>query len=92
VVGAKLSNLFLDQLFYWRDGASEVDFVVNSPKNLFAIEVKLGRKKGIQGVSAFKKLFPKAHTLIVSEEVLDRILRLKTTSEGFLFLQDMSNS
>jgi len=91
-IGAKLSSLFPEQLFYWRDGAREVDFVVTSPKNLFAIEVKSGRKKDAQGIADFKKQFPEARTLIVSEEVLDRILRLKTKTEALTFLQDVSNS
>lgn len=91
VVGAKLSHLFPEHLFYWRDGAREVDFVVESPSNLFAIEVKSGRRKDERGIAAFKERFPNARTLIVSEGVLEGILRLRTTTDALLFLKEVSN-
>ncbi len=45
-VGAHHTNAALTgycEVFYWREGNHEVDFVVKSGKSLVAIEVKSGR-------------------------------------------------
>lgn len=65
-VGAHLINhpsLIAQQVYYWREGNNEVDFVVENNDMLFAIEVKSGIKKSGSGLSAFLKKFPKAHIL-----------------------------
>ncbi len=42
------------ELFYWRDGNHEVDFVVRRGKRIVAIEVKSGRRHdGLPGMHAF---------------------------------------
>jgi len=44
LVGAQLVRTGLD-LFYWREGKFEVDFVVKKGKRIWAVEVTSGRKK-----------------------------------------------
>lgn len=67
-VGAHLINhpsSITQNVYYWRDGNDEVDFVVENNDALFAIEVKSGLKKAGAGLPAFLKKFPKAHILQV---------------------------
>ena len=52
-------------LAYWRDGNSEVDFVLTLGKQAHTIEVKSGLPRKLTGMSAFKKRYPAAQSLIV---------------------------
>lgn len=68
-VGAALSDaqsrLGLE-LYYWRQGPDEVDFVVRSADRVLAIEVKSGRPyKSTRGMEAFRAYQPDAKTLLV---------------------------
>jgi len=53
------------EVYWWRDGGSEADFVIQKGGCLTAIEVKSGRVKNIGGSLVFKKLYPEALSLIV---------------------------
>ena len=67
-VGAHLLNsLPADaRLYYWRDRNMEVDFVVQTPQQLLAIEVKSGaRLRNPNGLSAFCKAYPQATPVVV---------------------------
>ncbi|MFN6112485.1 MAG: DUF4143 domain-containing protein [Bacteroidota bacterium] len=68
-VGAHLSNAALlgtCELFYWRDGRYEVDFVVSSKRRLTAIEVKSGPAPVYHSATgAFGKQFAPSRTLLV---------------------------
>lgn len=68
-VGAHLANAALMgicELFYWRDGRYEVDFVVRSKRHLTAIEVKSGPAAAYHsGTGAFVKDFAPYRTLLV---------------------------
>ena len=66
-VGSELANLPGD-LFYWRDGDFEVDFVHVRGSQVTAIEVKSGRRKRTQGLMAFCKKFPRAKKVFVTLE------------------------
>jgi predicted AAA+ superfamily ATPase len=49
------------RLYYWREGKWEVDFVLQTPKDLWAIEVKSGLKSASSaGLEVFSKKYPKA--------------------------------
>ncbi|MCL5292401.1 MAG: DUF4143 domain-containing protein [Actinobacteria bacterium] len=71
-VGAHLLNITLEkrlELCYWRERDKEVDFVVRGGKNLIAIEVKSGRRKGsLSGMAAFDKMFTPLHKLLVGRD------------------------
>lgn len=69
------------QLFYWRERQDEVDFVYDDRDQLFAIEVKSGRKKSSKGLSAFCAQVPKALRVIITPENFDRF---STDPRGFL--------
>jgi predicted AAA+ superfamily ATPase len=81
-VGAHLANAAacgLCQLFYWREGNREVDFVVRAGRMLVAIEVKSGRAPvAHSGLAAFKEAFKPKRTMLVGgdgtpvEEFLSR--------------------
>jgi predicted AAA+ superfamily ATPase len=68
-VGAHLANKGILEgvkVYYWREGNNEVDFVLRKGNAVTAIEVKGGQKRlGAQGLSAFKKRYPRAKTLVV---------------------------
>lgn len=67
LVGAQLVRTGLD-LYYWREGQFEVDFILKRGKKLWAIEVKSGRKKSAKGLSAFTKQYPRAQTVLITPE------------------------
>jgi len=68
-VGAHLANQSIlngVDIYYWRDGNNEVDFVLRKGNALTAIEVKSGQKRiESKGLAAFKKQYPRVKTLIV---------------------------
>ena len=67
VVGAQLVRTD-ESLYYWREGNDEVDFVLKKGRNLFAIEVKSGRKKSQKGLQKFKEKFPEAKLIMITFE------------------------
>lgn len=67
IIGAQLSQLG-GTLHYWRHQDAEVDFVLLYDRQVFAIEVKSGRKKSSSGLLAFKQKYPKALTLSLDWE------------------------
>ena len=70
-------------LGYWRDGNSEVDFVISFGNKVLGIEVKSGRSGKLDGLKAFSKKFPKAKTMVVDRESLEKFL---LTSPVMVFL------
>lgn len=68
-IGAHLANATAAgtcQLFYWRDGDREVDFVTRAGRTVTAIEVKSGRAREAQpGLAAFAQAHGSARTLLV---------------------------
>ncbi len=71
-VGAHILNGLSDmsrQVFYWRNKGLEVDFVVKTPRNTWAIEVKSGASafSDTIGLHAFKRIYPEARPFIVGQ-------------------------
>lgn len=68
-VGAHLINkCFLEgiEIYYWREGNNEVDFVLRKGSSLTAIEVKSSQKQlTTKGLSVFKKHYPTTRTFVV---------------------------
>lgn len=81
-VGAHLANAAacgVCELYYWREGIREVDFVLKRGRTLVALEVKSGRaRQGHSGLAAFSKAFKPRRALLVGgdgvplEEFLSR--------------------
>ena len=67
LVGAQLLRTG-EEIFYWREGAYEVDFVIKKGRSLWAIEVKSGRKKSSSGLGVFKSKFPHSNLVIITPE------------------------
>lgn len=67
-VGAHLCNTAPDhgvEVYYWREGHEEVDFVLARGGALTAIEVKTTHTERHAGLDAFRALHPEARTLLV---------------------------
>ncbi len=67
IVGAQLVRTEYD-LYYWREGQHEVDYVLKRGRNIWAIEVKSGRKKSSEGLLKFKEKFPDAKLVFITPE------------------------
>lgn len=80
VVGAQLQRL-QGELYYWREGNDEVDFIYKYGRRLYAIEVKSGRKKSNKGLLKFKSKFPNAKLVFVTEK---DYLEFEADPDGFL--------
>lgn len=69
-VGAYLLHRSADEgfdVFWWRSGANEVDFVLRKGNQVSAIEVKSGRVKSLKGMQAFLKEHPFAYRIVIGE-------------------------
>jgi hypothetical protein len=68
-VGAHLANATMRgecELYYWRDGNKEVDFIVRVGTRVIAIEVKSGRTPlAHSGIVAFSQAFKPYRSLLV---------------------------
>lgn len=64
-VGAQLLQL-PGELSYWREKNAEVDFVYQYQGQVYAIEVKSGRRKSAIGLETFMKHFPDACPIILT--------------------------
>lgn len=67
LVGAQLLRTE-ENLFYWRDGQKEVDYILKKGRDLYAIEVKSGRKKSNSGLDHFQKKFSNAKLIIITPD------------------------
>lgn len=79
-VGARLIALSMEsdlEVFWWRDGSLEVDFVVTARGKLFAIEVKGGQVRSTRGLEEFCRRYPDAVPVVVGDAnlSLDGFLR-----------------
>ena len=52
-------------LYWWREGGSETDFVVRKDGSLYAIEVKSGANTNVVGMTEFLKKHPGAQRIVV---------------------------
>lgn len=59
------------ELFYWRQGNHEVDFIIKKGSQLIAIEVKSGNKLKSGGIIAASKQFSFTKTLLIGIEGLN---------------------
>ncbi len=83
-VGAHLLNGAADgeyQVFYWRSGDDEIDFVLVRDAEILGLEVKSGRRTSGNGLAAFKRQFPHAQTLVIGTGGLALDLFFRTAPE-----------
>ncbi len=70
-IGSHLLNQSITEqinLYYWREGNHEVDFVLQKGSKVIGIEVKSGRNKSASGIPEFAKRFNPAKVLLVGRE------------------------
>ncbi len=53
------------KLYWWRDKFWEVDLVIQSPKGLWALEIKSGKPENPKGLREFCKRWPEAHPMLI---------------------------
>ncbi len=82
-IGAHLLRIG-EPLFYWRDGEHEVDFVIDTGRQLVGIEVKSGRRKRQQSTIAFKKKFPHAQVIFLDWNTGASFLESEPTLQNLL--------
>ncbi|MDR0540910.1 MAG: DUF4143 domain-containing protein [Dysgonamonadaceae bacterium] len=69
-IGTQLINHRIKEnyrLFYWREGNSEVDFVLERGEKTVAVEVKSGRSQKNAGMNVFIKKYPTAKPLLTGK-------------------------
>ncbi len=66
-VGAALCRQ-ADELYYWRDGRDEVDYVAVKSGCCYAIEVKSGRPRRTSGLAKFVQRYPQAIPIILDRD------------------------
>lgn len=62
------------KVHYWRDGNSEVDFVVEDGNSIYAIEVKSGVNKSSKGMIEFSKRFKRAKPVYITNSSIESFL------------------
>ena len=71
-VGAHLINQSFKikklNIYYWREGNDEVDFVVEYQKRFIALEVKTSKVGGLAGLNAFTKAFRPEKALVIGTD------------------------
>ncbi|MEI6436282.1 MAG: DUF4143 domain-containing protein [Bacteroidota bacterium] len=70
-IGTHLLNQSITEninLYYWREGNHEVDFVLQKGNKTIVIEVKSGRNKQSTGIPAFNQRFSPTKILLVGME------------------------
>ncbi len=67
IVGAQLVRTG-EELYYWREGNAEVDYVLKIGRKVYAVEVKSGRKRSSKGLSVFTSKFPEAKQVIITRD------------------------
>ncbi len=87
-VGAHLVNNSLSQgadVYYWRDGNYEVDYVVHKGNKLIAIEVKSGKvQKTLPSLAEFSKRYRLSKTIVVGTPELGLREFLETPMQKWL--------
>jgi len=63
----QILNRMPGDLFYWQEGDREVDYIYRFNKQLWAIEVKSGRKRSRKGLDDFLKKYPDAQPLFMDQ-------------------------
>ncbi len=68
LVGNRLCETFKDKVFYWHEGAYELDYVIEYNHQVYGIEVKSGRSLKATSLGQFRSKFKKAKTIIINIE------------------------
>ncbi len=83
-VGAALSSINGGSLYYWREGKYEVDYVLCLNKKVYAIEVKSGRRRNMNGLAQFITRYKGCIPVIIDSKNVEELL--KAADPGVLLL------
>jgi len=82
-IGASLAQSG-GELFYWREGQAEVDFVLQRGKRLYAIEVKSGSvRRASRGLEVFIRQNPSAIPVVVDMPMAEQLLETGDPEKAF---------
>jgi len=73
-IGAHLTNSKKENktnLYYWREGDKEIDFIVEYDNKIIGIEVKSSVNKSSKGLYEFKKRYSPHKSLVIEKDGLD---------------------
>lgn len=79
-VGSILSGI-ADEIYYWRDGDLEVDYVLRFGKQIYGVEVKSGRPGKLSGLQAFKVRYPKTSVVLIDWEKGKRLMAAENLNQ-----------
>ena len=79
-VGAALSKT-KGKLFYWREGKYEVDFVWELEGQLYALEIKSGRKRSSKGLEKFLQRYSKSIPVVIDVVKGEQILEVESIDD-----------
>ena len=70
-------------LYYWRDGKFEVDFVLELGRKVYAIEVKSSRKRSTRGLEIFIQRYPGSFPVMIDHPKGSLLLQSQTVDVLF---------
>lgn len=73
-VGSALVTVTEGNLYYWREGKYEVDYVLCLEGKVYAIEVKSGRRRAVKGLTNFLEKYPDAIPVIIDSKNIETLL------------------
>ena len=79
-VGAALSKT-KGKIFYWREGRYEVDFVWELEGQLYALEIKSGRKRSSKGLEKFIQRYSKSIPVVIDVVKGEQILEVESIDD-----------
>jgi uncharacterized protein len=79
-VGAALSKT-KGKIFYWREGRYEVDFVWELEGQLYALEIKSGRKRSSKGLEKFIQRYSKSIPVVIDVVKGEQILEAESIDD-----------
>jgi predicted AAA+ superfamily ATPase len=82
-VGAALATVKEGNLYYWREGKYEVDYVLCLEDKVYAIEVKSGRRRAIKGLTNFLEKYPDSIPVIIDSKNIETLLKKADVAELF---------
>jgi uncharacterized protein len=88
-IGSHLLNIS-KELYYWRDGNHEIDFVITKNNETIGIEVKSNHNTGSSGTEKFRYCFPHAKLVFFTRESGREFLQLPYDSDLWGFLRSLA--
>jgi uncharacterized protein len=88
-IGSHLLNIS-KELYYWRDGNHEIDFVITKNNETIGIDVKSNHNTGSSGTEKFRYCFPHAKLVFLTRESGREFLQLPYDSDLWGFLRSLA--